>query len=425
MAQDDIKLAPLPAGTGGDSPGSSEMAAELMATLAPAPVTPAEAPAAPTPPAGETLAAPTGGTPALPSKEKGSAPAQPAAKAAPAKAPAAAAPAKDLDPDDPKLSAKDLRDELKRLKQTVGGTVREKEKRISELQDQMASFEKRRYWTDDDLKLHESATKRLSELESELYSRDYTSSPEYKSKYQDRFDDVWREASEEIKGMMIRFPDGTDEAGQPKFSERAATNKDLLAVVDAQPSERMRIAKQLFGDDREAVLQWAREIAVIRKEAAKAVEDKRAGYASEITQRNQKFQEANQKVGQFIQQMSGHLEKTYPNIFTAPDDQPEVQAALKKGFAFVDESSAKMMDYNVNERASRAAVIRSMAGAFPRLAMDNTRLSNRVQELEAQLAKFEKSDPSELGGGGGGGTETKKDGGSDTLADEIDKLNRR
>jgi len=401
------------------------MVTDLMATLTPKPsAAPVETPTEPAP-AAATPPKPASETPPAQPKPPASAPAKETPKPAPAKAAPAAALPKELDPDDPKLSAQDLRKELKRLKETVGGTVREREKRISELQEQMASFEKRRYWTDEDLKLHEAATKRLSELESELYSRDYTSSPEYKSKYQDRFDEVWREASEEIKGMTIRYPDGTDEAGNPKFSERQATNKDLLAVTDAPPSERMRIAKQLFGEDREAVLQWAREIAVIRKEAAKAVEEKRNGYASEITQRNQKLQAANQQVSGFIEQMSGHLEKTYPHIFSAPEDQPEAREALKKGFGFVDESSRKMMEYDINTRAARAAVIRSMAGAFPRLVMDNTRLSARVQELEEQLGKFEKSDPSNLGGTGGGGGETKKDGGSDDLADEIDRLNKK
>jgi hypothetical protein len=420
MAQDQIAVPPLPAGNGGESPGSSELAAELMSSFA--------SPLAPTTPAKEVAAPPAKETPAAPAKAPDKAPAAPAKEtsAPAAKTTPPPAPAKDVDPDDPKLTAQDLRKELKRLKETAGGTVREREKRISELQDQMASFEKRRYWTDDDLKLHEAATKRLATLESELYSRDYTASPEYKSKYQDRFDEVWREASEEIKGMTVRYQDGVDEANQPKYAERPATNKDLLAVTDAPASERMRIAKQLFGDDREAVLQWAREIALIRKDAAKAVEDKRNGYASEITTRNQKFQEANQKVSQFIQQQGAHLEKLYPHIFSASADKPEAQEALKKGFAFVDESSAKMMEYDINTRAARAAVIRSMAGAFPRLAMDNSRLAARVTELEEQLGKFEKSDPSNLGGaGGGGGDDSKKDGGSDDLAREIDKLNKR
>ena len=187
----------------------------------------------------------------------------------------------------------------------------------------------------------------------------------------------------------------------------------------------MKRAKDLFGEDREAVLTWAREIAVIRKEAAKAIEEKKNSYASELTQRNQKFQEANQKIGTFIQQTAGHLEKTYPEIFTAPADQPEAADALKKGFSFVDESSAKMMEFDITTRAARAAVVRSMAGVFPRLLLDNNKLKARVKELEEQIGKYEKTDPSELGGGGGGGERPTSDGGTADLAKEFDALNSK
>lgn len=419
MPQDTIPLAPLPPPGAGESPGSAELAADLMKGFAPATPAPAEPPKeAPKEPPKE---APKPAAPAAPKE----APKEPP-KEAPKPAAAAPTPAKDLDPDDPKITAVDLRRELKRVKESVGLTVKERDKQINQLTEKIQGFEKKRYWTDEDLKLHESATKRLSQLESELYSRDYATSPEYKTKYQDRFDQVWREASEEVKGMSVRYQDGVDADDKPLWKERPATEKDLLSVIDAPISQRIGIAKKLFGEDKEPVLQWARDIASIRKEAAQAIEEKRNGYASELTKRNQQFQEANQKINAFIQQTAGHLEKTYPNIFTAPADQPEAAEALKKGFSFVDESSARMMDFDINTRAARAAVIRSMAGAFPRLLLDNSKKDARIKELEEEVAKYNRSDPSELGGGGGGGGGSgERDGGSESLANEIDALNKR
>lgn len=413
MPQDTIVVPPLPTPGGGAGEGSAELAADFMKSLAPA------APAAPEPakePPQEPPKQPQ------PPKEPPKQP-TPAPKATPepAKAPAPPA-AKDLDPDDPKVDAKALRTELKRVKESVNLTVREKEKQISDLQGRMADFEKRRYWTDEDLKLHEASVKQLAQAQSELYSRDYASSPEYKTKYQDRFDQVWQEASQEVKGMVVRYQDGLDDEQKPIWKERPATERDLLAVIDAPISERISIAKRLFGDDKEAVLQWARDIASIRKEASKAIEEKRTSYASEMTQRNQKFQEANQKLTTFVQQTTNHLAQAYPDIFTAPADQPEAQEALKKGFGFVDESSSRMMEFDINTRAARAAVIRSMAGAFPRLLADRVRDRAEIQSLKETLAKYDKTDPGSLGGGGGGGSPPTKEGGTDEMAAEFDAI---
>jgi hypothetical protein len=413
MPQDTIALAPLPKSTTDNSPGSAELAADLMKSFAP-PTAPApEAPKEPTPPA-EPAKKPDVTPPAAPKKDD---------------KPAAAAPAiaKTLDPDDPKISAPELRKELKRMRETGEISKREFEKQMGELREKISGYEKRRYYTDDDLKQSEATTKRLSELESELYSRDYATSPEYKSKFQDRLDQIWGEAQEEVKGMTVKYQDGVDAEQQPIMKERAATTNDLLQVIDAPASQRLAIAKRLFGDDREPVLQWARDIASLRKDASRAIEEKRTGYASEVTKRDQQFRDANQRISAFISDTSKQLEQQYPEIFSAPADKPEIAEALKKGFSFVDESSSKMMEFNLNERAARAALVRSWAGAFPRLVLDLSQKSARIAELEGQIKKLQGSDPGELGGGGGGGgkAEGARDGGSDDLAAELDALNKR
>lgn len=320
------------------------------------------------------------------------------------------------------------------MKETQGTTLREKEKAISELNEKIGQFEKRRYWSDDDLRQHEAATKRLSTLESELYSRDYVVSPEYKTKFQDRLDQIWSQAKEEGRGLTVRYMDGMKEGEdgkqEPVWKERPATEQDLLSVIDAPIGQRIQIAKKLFGDEKEAVLQWARDVESVRKEADRAIKEKREGYASEMTKRNQQFVEANQKIGNFVQQTTTHLENNYPQIFKAAADQPEAAEKLKQGFSFVDETTQKMMSFDINTRAARAAVVRSMAGAFPRLVWDNSRKDSRIAELEAELAQYNRTDPSELGGNGGGGgggrgPGSEAEGGSDSMADEIEKLNKR
>lgn len=411
--QDVIPLAPLPTPSGGDSgKGSAELAAELLTSIAPQPAAIAPAGTPPEPPKEPPKEA-TKAPPAEPSKP---APAAPAPKPAPVPV--------DINPDDPKVPAADLRKELKRVRESSTLTLREKENQIRDLNTKLEDFSKKRIWSDDDLKLQEQATRRLAQLESELYSRDYAQSPEYKTKYQDRLDSVWAEASEEVKGLTVKYQDGVDGDNQPIMKERPASTKDLMAVIDAPVVDRLNIAKKLFGEDKEPVLQWAREVAAIRKEAGKAIEEKRNGYASEITKRQQEMATTNQNVSKFIQETTQALEKQFPDLFTAPVDQPEIADALKKGFAFVDDSAANMMTFDVNKRAATAAVVRCMAGAYPRLVMERAKMQEQIKTLQETLSKYESSDPSELGGGGGGGSDRNgpNDGGTAEMAKEFDNF---
>jgi hypothetical protein len=418
----DVAPAPLPAPSGTPSPGSAELADDLLKGLTPsAPPAPEPAPTPSPAPTDKVTDKPTA-QPIAPAPDKDK----------PAPKPTGQPTTKDLDPDDQKVTAADLRKELKRIKEGGVTSLREKETQIAQLREQISLFEKRRFWTDQDLQTSEAATKRLAELESQLYARDYAESPEYKTKYQTRFDEIWKEASEEVQGLTIKYQSGTEEGEdgkqKPVYSERPATVKDLLAVVDAPARDRLPIATKLFGENKEAVLGWARDLSQIRKEAQRAIEDKRTGYTAELQKRQQDFAQGQQKMSGFIQQTNDHLAKTYPHIFQATADQPEAGEALRKGFAFVDESSAKMMEFDINTRAARASVIRAMAGAFPRLVLDVTRMTAENKELREKLAKFESTDPSEMGGGGGGapaGGGGTKDGGSDDLAAEIEKLNKK
>jgi hypothetical protein len=303
--------------------------------------------------------------------------------------------------------------------QTTGQTVAQRQKQIDELQNKIKEFEGRKYWTEDDIKASETATQRLAKLEADLYGRDYRQSPEFKEKYQSKFDRLWNKGKETVKGLTVKFMEGEEQ------KERAATERDLLDVVDAPPSQRYKLAKQLFGDDHAVVTDYANKLNDIRDEAEEAVQDKQKSYQSETQKQAEELRAVGGQIEAFVKQASDGLVQQFPDIFAAKEDEPEVAAALKKGFDFVNESRMKQATMTVNERAARIATITAWAGAFPRLVHDLSKLRAEIASLREENGKYRKSDPGTMGEGGAEAAGGVKDGGSDDLAAEIDALNKK
>jgi predicted nuclease with TOPRIM domain len=412
MAETPIKVEapPLPTPTGGASATASQMADEFMADLTgatpPAPAaTPPEPPKEPVTPAEPPKAAPA------PPKPAAAAPPKPAAQPAPAK------PVVKLNIDDLKVSASDLRRHLKEIIADKDKTVGEKQKEIATLQDKIKEFEGKKFWTDDDQKLSEQATKRLAKLESDLYGRDYRQSPEFKTQFQDKFDRLWSKGVETVKGLTVTWKEGDEDKSRP------ATQQDLLRVVDAPASERYKLAKQLFGEDYPVVIDYANKLNDIRESAEEAVKNKQDNHQSETQKQADELKKVSGQIEQFVKEAGENLVQKFPDIFSAKEDEPEVAAALKKGFDFVDDARINQGKFNPNERAAKIAVIRSWAGAFPRLIHDRSRLMAENAALREEIAKYNKTDPGNLGeGAGAGGGAGKDDGGSDELAAEFSKM---
>lgn len=405
-----VEPAPLPTPSGDAGTGSSQMAEEFMADLA---GTPAAQPAAAPEPVKEPKAAPEPAKPAA-------TPAKPAAAVAPAKpaaTPAPAKPAAKINIDDPKVSAADLRKHLKDILADKDKTVGEKQKEIETLQGKIKGFEGKRFWTDDDEKLSQQATQRLAQLEADLYGRDFRQSPDFKAQFQDKFDRLWSKGVETVKGLTVTWREGEEDKSRP------ATQQDLLRVVDAPASERYKLAKQLFGEDFTIVMDYANKLNDIREAADEAVSEKQKNYQSDTQRQAEQFKTVSTQIEQFVKEAGENLVQKFPDVFSAKEDEPEVAAALKKGFDFVDDARINQGKLNPNERAAKIAVIRAWSGAFPRLMHDRSKLMAENAALREEIAKYNKSDPGNMGEGGGeGGGAGKDDGGSDELAAEFAKL---
>lgn len=411
---------------GNEDAGSSELVTSLQADLA------GQQSGAPAPAPGGDAVPPQEKPPVEAPKPGAAAPATPPAKPVEAPKPAvkpvvptkpAVAPkpeVKPINPDDPAVTAPQLRKALKESQETHTKTLSQKEEEIRKLTSQMASFQGKRVWTDEDQKLLDKATQRQAELEADVYSRDYRQSPEFKTKYQEPFDKIWNEAKSELVGMKVSITGKNVESGEPEQQERTITEADIHKVVDAPANQRINVAKELFGEDRETILTHARELNLLRKSANDAVEGKQKNYQTEIQTKSTEFQKAQGDYQKFVKDSSEKFVINNPDLFTVEEGDTEAATAVDKGLQFVDSSVSGSEKMGVNERAARAALIRGMAASFPRLMLERTRLRAEVERLKTENAGFRQSDPGNAGEGGGAGGSGGSDevGGSDDLVEK-------
>lgn len=396
--------ASAPAAPVSEEPGSDDLVASLMADVSPAPPAP---PAAPTPPAEPT---PTKAPDAPKDKPAAPAAVKPTAPAAPA------APTKPIDIDDPKVPASELRKHLKQLQADLHQTKTEKETTVSGLQSKLKQLEGKKYWSEDDEKNHAGLTQRLTALESDLYARDFTKSPEYQKQFVEKINAQAKDAMDLVKTLQT-----VDDAG----NERAGAWQDITRLMGAENNAvRRRMAKELFGENFQDALDAVMPMVDTQKQSEAAVKSKSENYQTELKQRDEAMTAQQKQVADMVASHSASIAEKYPTIFNAGDDK-DAEAALKKGFDFVEECSTKQ-EMDANERSVRIAMLRSWAGAFPRLVSDNGKLVSENAALKAELEKLRGSDPGAGGESGGGGSPAgKDDGGSDDLAREIEALERK
>lgn len=405
-------LPPIGSDQGTTEPGAGDLASSLLNDLTASPPPAAPPVEAPKPDAPPAEIPPTEPKPTAPKVE----PAKPAPKAEVKPSTPPAKPATPPNFDDPKLTAADLRKHLKEMRTNLDRTLAEKETALTQTKSRLADLEKKRFWTDDDQKKFDELTTGKAAIEADLYGRNYAESPEYKQLFVDKMNSQAAEAVEVFSALTAHDAEG---------NERQGSEQDMMRLYKADNNlDRRRIAKELFGDDFQEALDAVKPMLDTAKAAKDAVKSKRENYQSEITNQSRQIQEQQTQIGQFVQTASEHLRASQPDVFDADENDPQSGELLKKGFSFVDEATSSADKLTVNERAGRIALIRSMAGAFPRLVADKRRLSAENASLMEELKKYRGSDPG-AGGSGGSTAPAATGAGTDDLAAEIEALEKK
>ena len=395
-----------PAG-GGDM--AEQMVAEMNAATSTAP---AAAPAEPTAkPATETAPA---AKPETPEEKPASTPAS-TSKVAPAVKPAAA-PAKPVAPVlDWKTAPKQFKEAHEALKSRFESTERELKGKLFTTEQSMKQLEAKKFLTPEQEAKYAHLEARQQQLESELYSRDYRESPEFKAKYQAKADKIFQTVQNELKRIQVTENDVQRPATLADFGK-------IRSFGDSQVEQR-RQAKALFGEDADVVLSLAHELKGIEDAANDEIAAKRNGFQSERQQQQQRLQSELQTGQKVFAEYDKLLVEKFPQYFATIEGNDEFNKALQQGEQFVDSNSTMFNQKSPEQRAQSSALIRRWASVWPANQILIKQNAAKIAELEATVLKLQGSDPG-AGGESGGGMQAGggEVGGTDAMSDEIGKL---
>lgn len=304
-----------------------------------------------------------------------------------------------------------------KLLQVYEQTKKEKETEVGRLQGRLAELDRREVLTPEQKAEYQKKEQRLAQLESDLYSRDYRESPEFKDKYETPWKNKYGEALNEVKGLQVKWTENDEE------KSRQATKTDFDRVLDAPTLvQARRLAKETFGEDADVVLQYRAELRQIEDSGNRAVEEKKTGFTQNRQQSYEKFQKEQSDYERARTQYDQSIVEKYKEYFAEDEANPEANAALKQGLDFVDSCIKGADQMPLEERAKTVSLMRRMAGAWHRDQVIIKQLRSQLQAKDEELGKYRKSAPGgEEDGGGKGEVVEKKPLGTSGLAAAFEK----
>lgn len=252
----------------------------------------------------------------------------------------------------------------------------------------------------------ETIKKRRDELEEHIKFLDYQKSSEFQEKYAKPYQEAWNKAVEEMAEIQVTDPDG---------NVRQATAQDLLTLANLPLGEARKLAREMFGEAADDVMAHRRTIRELYTNQQKALEEARAKAGEREKALAAQRQVEHQQTLKAWKEANEALAKKYPNWFSKAEGDDEGNTLLDKGFALADlhfigvkdltpeqiemlpdrfKASIKATgNLSKQDRIALDALLRNKIASHSRLALKLKRASERIKELEASLAEYEKSTP--------------------------------
>lgn len=291
-----------------------------------------------------------------------------------------------------------LREELANIKAKYAELEKTHANAQREQQEKIRAFEKQETLTAD----HKKQLERAKNLEAELYARDYTESPEYKNKYQSRWDKVSANAFRDVRLLTIKTTVPTEDGGTEEKS-RAATPQDLQRVLNAASRiEAEDLADELFGKRAGTVMKYRDDLEAIREEANTEVDNRRKTFDSDRQKAIENWNNQQKQALAIRDEQTRMLQEQYPEWFGDGWETEDEKKALKEGLELVDRQIEDPV-----ELQRTLATLRLAAAAFKPAKKLIDRLRAENTQLKDDLGKYRKSDPGS--GGAGGAMETPDD----------------
>jgi hypothetical protein len=275
-----------------------------------------------------------------------------------------------------------LRNELAEAKKSTGQGLAEKEK--GEFLTKLQEFEKRN-----------------AELENEMRFVNYEKSAEFKTKYEQPYDNAWKKAAGELKEIPVITGEGTS---------RPATPQDLLKLVNMPLGEARALADEMFGPFANDIMAHRKEIRNLFDSRSQALEEARKTGAEREKQQREMIEKGwgalqNHVKEQWVKENESWTKHEKVGKYLTPSEgDEEGNKRLAKGFALADKALAtNPMDPNLSteqraEAVKSMAALRNRAAAFGRLTHIVEARDKEIAALKEKLKGYESSEPGAAGG---------------------------
>lgn len=275
------------------------------------------------------------------------------------------------------------------LKEAYEKKAREWEKRALEAESKVAGLAEA-----DKLKQRaEQAESRLKEVEDHLRYVDYSKSEEFKTKYQQPYEEAYSRAY----GVMSKF-----KVNLPNGESRAFNHQDLIELAGMSPDRADPLIQEMFGPSANRVTNLIEKVQETAWQQQKALDEAKKNGAEFQQQRETKLKGMAAENGQIFTDMVREDAQKY-DFLKPKEGDDEWNAALEKAQKFVDSVftksaadphlSAEQRKEIIREHAS----VRGRAIGYPMLKLQVKRLQSELAKRDKIIAQYNNGEPD--GGG--------------------------
>lgn len=328
-------------------------------------------------------------------------------------------PKQEVDADNPKVKAEELRVAYKGLKKKVKEEYEPQIKELSTLRAKVKEFEERgESQTKTTQEEIAAVKKRNAELENHIRFANYEQSKEYQEQFQKPYEDAWGNALRELKGLTMKIEDS--KTGEEIVRE--VTQADIAYFANLDPAARRTEINRLFPEDKEEVKRHINQISHLADKSEQAKAKAKADAETHAKAQTEQQQQSQQARAKFWKESNEALAAKYPKWFAKADDDAEGNTLFDRGTALADlafnpndlsperiamlpksfkEQIESGKPFTPSQLTQLHSIVRNKAANHDRLAQQNKTLTARIEELEKSLKEYETSGPDNVPAGDG------------------------
>jgi len=185
-------------------------------------------------------------------------------------------------------------------------------------------------------------------------------------------------------------------------NERAATQGDFDYLRRLPADARRRAANEMFGDNAADVLDYAKDIDRIKRDATAAAERHAQDHERTSLEAEGRTKQERQQYDDYKKSALEGIRsnETWGKWFSEDPADPEASKLLREGFEAIEKVTQQLDKLPLDQQAAYSALYMANAAATPRLILEVNRLTAKYEAAMEELEKLRGTDPGAEGAHG-------------------------